>query len=457
MGPKRTEKRSARQSQTPYQYDLSLPENWTVNKLKSELNTLGVNYSDNLRKTQLITLYKRAQSQNEIRTRGVNVNDGTAGNQSEHGTAGSETERPITSGRVTAERQMEQPSTSAQNESVLLEAIRDLTSTVKDLKHQINVNNAGGQGRTVPSAAGSALQTMETQISDTGVSYSLQSAYAAYQTGQNNVPSPSIHTQSTSTSAVRTRYGYAADSLPHVNTVPPSIRKAIIEGKDVNLASLLIPYHLNTNYSEDEKKAEKHDSRLSKTLTIGEFISAFGTYKSVMCEVFPQRREELDLYERDIVEMVTRYGGSGFYEYHRLFSLKAAANLRYNNIPVDWSVRDNTLFCNIFANLKPVACYNCASTSHTAAFCPQALDSQGDLSRTSRSYPSSKSDSYGRQRVTYGGQEICNNFNGEKGCNRPRCNNLHVCLVCKKDHPKIRCEDSKNDQSPKVIQKGGKK
>ena len=158
---------------------------------------------------------------------------------------------------------MEQPTTSAQNDSVLLDAIRDLTSTVKDLKHQINVNNAGGQGRTVPSAAGSAMQPMETQISDTGALYSLQSAYAAYQTGQNNVPSPSIQTQSTSTSAVRTRYGYAADSLSHVNTVPPS----------------------------------------------------------------------------------------------------------------------------------------------------------------------SKSDSYGRQRVTYGGQEICNNFNGEKGCNRPRCNNLHVCLV----------------------------
>ena len=93
IGPKRTEKRSARQSQTPYQYDLSLPENWTVNKLKSELTTLGVNYSDNLRKTRLITLYKRAQSQNEIRTRRVNANDGTAGNPSDHGTAGSETER----------------------------------------------------------------------------------------------------------------------------------------------------------------------------------------------------------------------------------------------------------------------------------------------------------------------------------------------------------------------------
>ena len=115
-----------------------------------------------------------------------------------------------------------------------------------------------------------------------------------------------------------------------------------------------------------------------------------------MHEVFPQRREELDLYERYIVEMATRYGGSGFYEYHHLFSLKAAANLRYNNIPVDWSVRD-ALFCNIFENLKPAACYNCASTSHTAAFCPQTLNSQGKHSHTSKSNPSLKSDSYGRQ------------------------------------------------------------
>lgn len=79
-----------------------------------------------------------------------------------------------------------------------------------------------------------------------------------------------------------------------------------------------------------------------------------------------QRRDEPDLYERDIVDMSNRYGGKGFYEYHETFSARAAAHLKYSNIHVDWSVWNNTLFSNIFANLRPSACYIC--NSHTAGF-----------------------------------------------------------------------------------------
>ena len=66
------------------------------------------------------------------------------------------------------------------------------------------------------------------------------------------------------------------------------------------------------------------------------------------------RRAELDVYKRDMVDMASRYGGHGFYEYHKLFSARAAAHLKYHNVPVDWSVQNNTLFCNIFANASPV-------------------------------------------------------------------------------------------------------
>ena len=38
---------------------------------------------------------------------------------------------------------------------------------------------------------------------------------------------------------------------------------------------------------------------------------------------------ELDLYERDIVDMATRYGGTTFYEYHNQFSAREAAYLKY--------------------------------------------------------------------------------------------------------------------------------
>ncbi len=71
------------------------------------------------------------------------------------------------------------------------------------------------------------------------------------------------------------------------------------------------------------------DNGLTRSLTIQEFVLAFSIFRSVMCEVYPNRREELDAYLRDIhdiVEMSSRFG-SGFYGYHRAFSAKAASFL----------------------------------------------------------------------------------------------------------------------------------
>ena len=109
------------------------------------------------------------------------------------------------------------------------------------------------------------------------------------------------------------------------------------------------------------------DSRLSKTF--GGFITAFAIYKSIMCEAYPQRRQELDTYERDIVYMSTRYGGTTFYEYHKQFPSNAAALLQQRNIRVDRSKRDNKLFCSLFAGHKVLACSICQQF-HAEQFCP---------------------------------------------------------------------------------------
>lgn len=88
-----------------------------------------------------------------------------------------------------------------------------------------------------------------------------------------------------------------------------------------------------------------------------------------MCKAFPQRRSGLDAYERDMVDMTSRYPGTEFYEYHIRFSAAATAHLRYNNIAVYWSIRNNTMFCNIFPNIGPNPCENCSCTFHTTDFC----------------------------------------------------------------------------------------
>ena len=74
-------------------------------------------------------------------------------------------------------------------------------------------------------------------------------------------------------------YGLPADNLPYVDVVLDSVKKNIIAGKYVNLASLLIP-----------------------------------DYESSLVDN-PQRWDELDFYEADIDRIYEHYG-SVLYQYH---------------------------------------------------------------------------------------------------------------------------------------------
>ena len=84
------------------------------------------------------------------------------------------------------------------------------------------------------------------------------------------------------------------------------------------------------------------DHRLDRSLSITQFYKAFGIYKRVMCEAFPQRRNELDLYEADVGNIHEHYGEI-FYQYHIQFTKQAAAYLE-KGIKVDWSRRHKDLF-----------------------------------------------------------------------------------------------------------------
>ena len=108
-----------------------------------------------------------------------------------------------------------------------------------------------------------------------------------------------------------------SDTLPYVETITQALRDKIIDGKDVNLALLLLPA---TELGELRQLDVVHeqvylkpinvtDKRMKRNLTLIEFFVAFTKYKNVMCGAFPYRWAELDTYERDIVEMASRYGG----------------------------------------------------------------------------------------------------------------------------------------------------
>ena len=137
--------------------------------------------------------------------------------------------------------------------------------------------------------------------------------------------------------------GVPSDSLPQIDIVSPSVRRDIIVGKDINLAALLIPGYKSDSTTDRHlvKGSEiiplksPGDTRLSRNLLLSEFIMAFTIYKNIMCEAYPTRRQELDNYQRGIVEMAHRFGGTMFYDYHRAFSARAAAMLQGYNVKID--------------------------------------------------------------------------------------------------------------------------
>lgn len=241
--------------------------------------------------------------------------------------------------------------------------------------------------------------------------------------------------------------GVASDSVPHIDVISSALRKNIVSGKNINLASLLIPdietlqiqCSSNTNVHQQINDGRLHDPRLNRSLTLAEFITAFSKYRNVMCEVYPQRRKELDDYERDIVAMATRYGGGLFYEYHKAFSARAATLLVEKGIKVNWGIRDNNIYCTVMAGHRGIICSHCSSTDHTSQFCPFSDSNYGRAKFGDRRSAGPSSDIRGRPRVFYKNREVCNNFNTEHGCKRLKCSHIHVCLSCKKDHSQVNC------------------
>jgi len=462
-----------RMARRPLPYDPDLPLNWTAGRMKSYLEAKGVHVPTNTRRPTLIRMLRGYMDHDrEVdditappppkRTR-VDLVGRTPAvlnkRRFPEASAGTPPEQQDRHRERAPDADTDNVNNNGGAEAVLYE-LEAMKNAMKSLADRISAmeqsstaprprsTSSSTTGRVIPAALGrppsradtddapqpqtyQSAMTVDTAMTATPSTYNLGSALAHH--------SDKLIVTSTA-NYVRTKYGFAAESLPFVETVSPQLRKQITEGKDVNLAALLIPYFTGSNVED-----KRPDPRLNNTLTIGEFIQAFGIYKNVMCEAFPQRRHELDLYERDIIDMSARYGSKGFYEYHKHFSLKAAAHLRYQNIAVDWSVRNNTLFCNIFADQKPTTCHRCHSTSHGAGFCPQLTSPNQDMTRRSNT----QNDGFSRSKQFYQGKEICILFNCEKDCLRPKCHFLHVCLICKKGHSRIHCPEPKNYLVPR--------
>ena len=142
----------------------------------------------------------------------------------------------------------------------------------------------------------------------------------------------------------KTNNGVAADELPHTKVVTDSVKRTILGGKYINLACLLIPdfgvpsVAMNDMNGLEFLKKDRRDHRLDRALTITQFTKAFGVYKRVICEAYPLRRNELDLFEADI---------GNIYEHILPVScavLQTSSAYLKKGIKVDWSKRHKDLF-----------------------------------------------------------------------------------------------------------------
>ncbi|KAL5011691.1 hypothetical protein ScPMuIL_010242 [Solemya velum] len=349
----------------PIVYDASLPDNWTVSKLKQELSARGVAFTTNMKRAHYIMLFKSARR------------------------------------------------------------IPTTTSQTLTLYHQGPVRQRNSR---IP-VGGCHVVLLHRQFrwgtaDFPGIlhQHQFRSRCLPQHHRPNPAPQPPAEPSSLPTKTLPTTnaaYGDECNSSERVRT------------SDTDSAN-----------QDSRENTEKPDHRLSKSLSLAEFIQAFGVYKNIMCETFPQRRPSWTC--MNVISWIWLLNqGLGFYDYHKQFSAKAAAQVLYRNIPVDWSVRNNSLFCNIFSHFHPRHMF--LLPQYQPYYCLLSLrEFRITIAQIYFFGAPLRPQIPMAAQSAFSGQEVCNNLNSVTGCRRSQCRNLHVCTGCKRNHSQSECPVSKN-------------
>ena len=233
-----------------------------------------------------------------------------------------------------------------------------------------------------------------------------------------------------SISASNISYGLHPEQIKDNDYVSESLREKIVNGKYVNMVLLLIPEFEQTK----DRKDRYRDARLNRSLSIEEFIVAFEKYKRIHCSSHPWRKEELDTYESNLIEIARVYGRK-FYEYHKIFSQKCAVALEQGK-KVNWAEKDKDLLQMIIGGTQCNTCNICQEVTHVTQFCPQTFSQLGTYKfQYPQSFSTPVANSTDNQRKTV----LCSWFNAQ-GCKKDKCNYFHACSLCNSvTHGKKQC------------------
>ena len=153
--------------------------------------------------------------------------------------------------------------------------------------------------------------------------------------------------------------------------------------------------------------------------------------------------------------MASSYTGKAYWQYHTLFSSKAAG-LWARGYKVNFSIVDPTLLHASIAYEKANVCANCQQPLHATAACPFDVQkgsnpgfSKGGKEGNSKFFPTSQpSQANPVARTYHKGVEVCDNFNHQE-CKLRKCNYEHVCKFCQSDeHPIKDCRKYKHFLKP---------
>lgn len=409
------------------------PQNWTISKLKEELERKGIKLPSSTPHKTLATLYEQLNYVDDASS----INSSVSNNNSVINSTPDSGEPEFPADSVSCPDEGEFPGDNAHGLS------------------------SGSSNATEVQRINYEIRQMQANLAQ--ISRRLDTSFARDQNGPttNRFPLSIGRTDGFGESHSGYNERRPVDELPPVIIVPQKIRNDILSNRYVNLAVLLIP---GMESSHETQIFDRHgeqvviragDSRLHKTLNIHEFRAAFSKYKNIICEVDPFRRKELDAYADLIDSMHRQYGGNYFYEYHVAFARKAE-QYEAQNIHVDWSACDTKLYLTTFSGLRSASCDKCRSTCHTTAFCPTSLNvpkESGDEDRASKTstkqFSRNRTDRHGRIRKFHQGREICNNFN-LAGCDSLHSNSniAHICDTCKVEgHPAFKCPTKTAKQS----------
>ena len=245
--------------------------------------------------------------------------------------------------------------------------------------------------------------------------------------------------------------GLVNHSLTKAFGVPERVKKMAWQGKDVPLYMFLLGFGEHDNsgppvlspvpgkgghFTLTASNNEKEKALSQRPLSLAEFASAFLHYKGVIPQHFPECSAELDTYLTHILAMASRYTGHAYWQYHFLFSRKAA-NLWERGVGRNWASADPMLLHASIASHRANICEHCQLLLHATSSCP--FNPQGGWSAPQGRVLSNPPFGFGND-ANSDNVPICNNFK-DKGCKRTVCNYLHICRLCRgPDHPALVCK-----------------